>query len=85
MPTADVAVTWPERFEELTRRLPPRFGRKDLRRRAEVYIRGLLGRVERKNFWRLAEASGDVTPHGVQRLLGRAGWVADAVRDARRA
>ncbi len=81
MPTADAPSAWPERFEELTERLAPRFGRKDLRRRAEAYLRGLLGRVERKNSWRLAESLGDATPHGVQRLLGRASWDADAVRD----
>ena len=81
MPIADVAAAWPERFEELAGRVAPRFGRKDLRRRAEAYIQGLLGRVERKNSWQLAEAAGDATPHGVQRLLGRASWDADAVRD----
>ncbi len=69
------------RFRELAGRLAPRLGRKDLRRRAEGYIRGLLGRVERKNSWQLAEAAGDATPHGLQRLLGRARWDADAVRD----
>jgi SRSO17 transposase len=40
-----------------------------------------MGRVERKNSWQLAEAVGDATPHGIQRLLGRARWDADAVRD----
>ncbi len=44
-----------------------------------------MGRVERKNSWQLAEASGNATPHGIQRLLGRANWDADAVRDDLRA
>ncbi len=81
MPIAHSLAAWPERFDDLARRVAPRFGRKDLRRRAEAYLRGLLGRVERKNSWQLAEALGDATPHGVQRLLGRARWDADAVRD----
>ena len=34
-----------------------------------------------QNSWQLAEAVGDATPHGIQRLLGRARWDADAVRD----
>lgn len=85
MSTADAPATWPDRFEELARRVAPRFGRKDLRLRAEAYLRGLLGRVERKNSWQLAEALGDATPYGVQRLLGRARWDADAVRDDLRA
>src|SRR5512133_1227295 len=36
---------------------------------------------ERKNGWQLAEWAGDAAPHGVQHLLGRAAWDADAVRD----
>jgi SRSO17 transposase len=40
--------------------------------------------VERKNGWQLAEVNGDVTPYGVQHLLGRAQWDADALRDALR-
>jgi SRSO17 transposase len=77
--------TWDFHFRHLLSRLEPRFGRKDLRLRAEGYLRGLMGRVERKNSWQLAEAVGDATPHGTQRLLGRARWDADAVRDDLRA
>ncbi len=58
---------WDFRFRELLARLEPRFARKDLRLRAEGYLRGLMGRVERKNSWQLAEAVGDATPHGIQR------------------
>ena len=42
---------------------------------------GLLSPVERKNGWQLAEVNGDDTPYGVQHLLGRAVWDAEAVRD----
>ena len=42
---------------------------------------GSLSPIERKNGWQLAEALGYRTPHGVQHLLGRAEWSADAVRD----
>ena len=73
--------TWNSQFDQLLSRLATRFVRKDLRLRAEGYLRGLMGRVERKNSWQLAEAVGDATPHGIQRLLGRARWNADAVRD----
>jgi len=41
----------------------------------------LLSPVERKNGWQLAEVNGDDTPYGVQHLLGRAVWDADAVRN----
>lgn len=39
------------------------------------------GSVQRKNGRQLAEHVGDTTPHGMQRLLDRAGWSADDVRD----
>jgi SRSO17 transposase len=81
MADKDGMAAWSVRFAEFARRLGPRFGRKDLRGRAEGYLRGLLDRVERKNSWQLAEAVGDTTPHGFQRLLGRARWDADSVRD----
>jgi SRSO17 transposase len=37
--------------------------------------------VERKNGWQLAELLGEPTPDGVQHLLARAEWDAEAVRD----
>lgn len=67
---------------EVERRIGPHFSRRDLRRRARAYLRGLLSPVERKNSWHMAEVNGDATPYGVQHLLGRAVWDAEAVRDA---
>ena len=46
-----------------------------------AYLKGLLGSVERKNGWQLAEWMGEATPDGVQHLLERASWDADAARD----
>ncbi|MGC4031395.1 MAG: transposase [Tepidisphaeraceae bacterium] len=57
------------------------FARRDLRRQAEGYVRGPLGSVGRKNGWQLAEHLGREKPYGIQRLLGRANWRADDVRD----
>ena len=61
--------------------IAPRFGRPEVRARARRYLDGLLASVERKNGWQLAEALGERTPDGVQRLLNAAHWDADAVRD----
>jgi len=72
---------WACHFEQLIDRIGGCFGRHDLRRRAAAYVRGLLGPVRRKNGWQLAEHVGDATPHAIQRLLDRASWDADAVRD----
>ncbi len=73
--------TFSTQFSGLMDRLEQRFSRCDLLRQAECYLRGLLSQVERKNSWQLAEATGADTPHGFQRLLGRARWNADDVRD----
>jgi hypothetical protein len=47
------------------------FARCDLRHRAAGYVQGLLGDVQRKNSWQLAEQVGLQTPHAFQRLLVR--------------
>ena len=57
------------------------FTRSEARQRANDYCVGLLSVVERKNSWQLAEVAGNATPYGIQHLLGRANWDADAVRD----
>lgn len=72
---------WPEGLKELHRRIARRFVRSEVRERARRYLAGLLGRVERKNGWQLAEAVGETDPQGVQRLLNSAKWDADLVRD----
>ena len=66
---------------ELHRRIGHRFARSEARERVKRYLAGLLGRVERKNGWQLAEAIGERDPQGVQRLLNSAEWDADEVRD----
>jgi len=48
---------WTRELETLNEFLAPRFSREEVRRRARVYLRGLLGSVERKNGWQLAEAT----------------------------
>ena len=44
-------------------------------------MRGLLAPLASKNGWTLAEAAGNKTPDKMQRLLNRASWDADGVRD----
>jgi SRSO17 transposase len=85
--TAAVAAVehWGEGLEALHARVGRRFARAEPRRRALAYVRGLLSPVERKNGWQLAELAGEPTPDGMQHLLARADWDADAVRDDLRA
>jgi SRSO17 transposase len=77
---ADVAG-WNAGFEDLMARIAGKFARVEPRRRARAYLLGLLSPIVGKNGWTLAEAAGDRTPDGMQRLLNEAAWDADAVRD----
>ena len=72
---------WPDALGELHTRVAERFHRPEVRQRARRYLAGLLGRLERKNGWQMAEAMGEMGPQGAQRLLNAARWDADAVRD----
>ena len=67
--------------DELTARLRPHFRRGAGHRHAGEYVRGLLGPVERKNGWQLAEHVGHRHPRTIQRVLDRSAWDADAVCD----
>src|SRR5918998_4018836 len=73
--------SWSEELEAVGDRLSDHFARSEVRQRAQDYLRGLLSETERKNGWQLAEVAGNATPYGIQHLLGRANWDADAVRD----
>ncbi len=80
-PTTQDVHQWAEELARVGDRLGRHFARSEPRRRAVDYLKGLLGDAERKNGWQLAEHLGDDRPYGVQHLLGRADWDADAVRD----
>ncbi len=58
-----------------------RFGRVEPRRAAGEFVTGLLSDLEVKTCWQLAEQAGHARPDAMQRLLYRAVWDADAVRD----
>jgi SRSO17 transposase len=70
-----------EAFEGLIGRIAGRFARIEPRRRVRQLVLGLLSDLPRKNCWTIAEWAGESTPDGMQHLLGRAKWDADAVRD----
>nr|WP_165823191.1 IS701 family transposase [Micromonospora globispora] len=62
-----------------------RFGRVEPRRTAAAFVTGLLSDIEVKTCWQLAEQAGHARPDAMQRLLYRAVWDADGVRDDLRA
>jgi SRSO17 transposase len=79
--SVDTVEGWAAGLGELVNRMGHHFARSEARERVLAYLQGLLSPVQRKNSWQLAEAVGDPTPYGIQHLLGRADWDADAVRD----
>ena len=79
---ANTVSSWESHFDSLfDDHVGSVFRRSDLRCQARGYVRGLLGSVDRKNSWQLAEHLGQDKPFGIQRLLSRARWDADALRD----
>jgi SRSO17 transposase len=72
-------------LDRVHERIAGRFGRAEPRARAREYLCGLVAGLERKNGWTLAEHAGEVSPDGMQRLLRRADWDVDGVRDDVRA
>src|SRR5690242_11883499 len=68
-------------LEQLHERIAGRFARSEPRSRVREYVSGLVAGLERKNGWTLAEHAGEVSPDGMQRLLRRADWDVDGVRD----
>ena len=72
---------WWTAFGAVVDRIAPRFSRYEPLRHAAGLMLGMLSGLDRKNCWTIAEHRGDVTPDGLQHLLSRAKWDADAVRD----
>jgi SRSO17 transposase len=72
---------WKEAFDGLMGRLAGRFARVEPRRRAARLVLGLLSDLPRKNCWMIAEWAGEASPYGMQHMLCRASWDADAVRE----
>jgi SRSO17 transposase len=79
--TKEEVQGWAGELEGIGKLLEQHFARAEPRDRVMSYMRGLMSEVERKNGWQLAEWAGDAAPYGMQHLLGRAAWDADAVRD----
>ncbi|WP_429429129.1 IS701 family transposase [Nocardia sp. GAS34] len=68
-------------LDSLMSRIGSRFTRSEPRARAREYVTGLTAGLERKNGWTLSERAGEVGPDGMQRLLRKADWDVEGVRD----
>src|SRR4051812_50028027 len=65
---------WAVGLEALGELIGPRFFRREPRARALAYVKALLSQGETRNGGTVAEAAGEKTPTGMQRLLNDAGW-----------
>ena len=72
---------WRRAIDLVTSSFAGRFARVEPRRAAADFVTGLLADLEIKTCWQLAEQAGHGRPDAMQRLLYRAKWDADAVRD----
>jgi SRSO17 transposase len=72
---------WWTEFSAVIDRIAPRFARYEPLRHAAELMLGMVSGLDRKNCWTIAEHRGDATPDGLQHLLSRAKWDAEAVRD----
>src|SRR5512143_880539 len=63
---------WKEEIDHWLHRLGRQVPRADTRRRVIGYLQSLLGEVERRHSWQVAEYAGHPTPSAFQPVLGRA-------------
>ena len=84
-PTLGEINTWYQRLRELHARLRPHFARPEVHQHALRYLQAVLSDIPRKNGWQIAEQAREAHPYGMQRLLSRAVWDQDSVRDEVRA
>jgi hypothetical protein len=68
-------------FSAVIDRIEPRFARYEPLRHAGELMLGMVSGLDRKNCWTIAEHRDDATADGLQHLLSRAKWDAEAVRD----
>lgn len=71
---------WKAELERAHEGIADLFARSEVRERSLSYMKGLLSGCERKNSWQVAEWVGEGAPYGMQYLLDRARWDANAVQ-----
>lgn len=80
-PTLRLISSWVTSLYLLHQRLAPLFARPEVHHHALLYLQALLSDIPRKNGWQIAEQARQAHPYGIQRLLSRAVWDHEAVRD----
>ncbi len=80
-PTLSAIGSWTMSLFQLHQRLGLYFARPEVRTHALLYLQAILSDIPRKNGWQIAEQARQARPYGMQRLLSRAVWDEDGVRD----
>jgi len=83
-PTPGQIAGWSLSLRQWHSRLAPLFARPEVLQHALLYLQAILSDIPRKNGWQIAEHARQLRPYGMQRLLSRAVWDQDGVRDALR-
>jgi SRSO17 transposase len=83
-PTLATLGRWLANLNQLHQHLRPFFARPETYQHALLYLQAILSEIPRKNGWQIAEYARQLRPYGMQRLLSRAVWDEDGVRDALR-
>lgn len=84
-PSLDEIGGWFQRLLLLHQLLRPHFARPEVHQHVLLYLQAILSDIPRKNGWQIAEHARQARPYGIQRLLSRAIWDQDGVRDDLRA
>lgn len=80
-PSPGEIASWSLALIQLHQRLAPYFARPEPRLHALLYLRAIMSEIPRKNGWQIAEHAKQARPYGMQRLLSRAIWDEEGVRD----
>lgn len=83
-PTLHLIGSWVTSLHLLHERLAPLFARPEVYQHALLYLQALLSDIPRKNGWQIAEQARQAHPYSIQRLLSRAVWDEDGMRDTLR-
>ncbi len=84
-PSPQQIASWSLALQQWQEHLAPAFARPEPLRHALLYLQAIMSDIPRKNGWQIAEHARQPRPYGMQRLLSRAVWDQDGVRDELRA
>ncbi len=82
-PSLDEISGWLQSLHRLHQRLSPRFARPEVRQQVLLSLKAIRSSIPRKNGWQIAEHARQLRPYGMQRVLSRAVWDEEGIRDDR--